>query len=144
MNNDVTVEATDETHDLVEFALNHGIGSVRSSKGPLVPFVVVEAKGERSLQRYVGNTLEEGVVTAQHSIASLPSDVERYAIAYDAYILYEDHKYDAIVVEVGERGQDFAYKFAQRYIPKRGLKPFKTVGIPCYLGHDMQRLKEAT
>jgi hypothetical protein len=36
------------------FALDHATESVVSSGGPLVPFALIEADGERSLQRYVG------------------------------------------------------------------------------------------
>jgi hypothetical protein len=81
------------------------------------------------------------VEIAKNSIASLPSEVQAYTIAYDTFIHVQNQKFDAIVVEVGERGQEQAYQFAQRYKPKAFLSAFSIIGNPMFLGNIHQRLK---
>jgi hypothetical protein len=137
----VTVNASDLVFSLSDFALDYGINSIRGTKGPLIPFVVTVVNGEKFLTRYAADNVADGVEAAKNSIASLPPDVQAYAIAYDAFIYLQNQKFDAIVVEVGERGQEQAYQFAQRYKPKAFLRSFSTIGNPMFLGKIPQRLK---
>ena len=54
------IQMSEEFADLVFFALDHGVDSVRASSGPLIPFVVVEQDGKRELHRFATQRLEEG------------------------------------------------------------------------------------
>ena len=64
--------------NLVFLALDHGIESVRGG-GPSIPFVVAETAGERHLQRFVANTLEERLHHARAAASALPDTVSASA-----------------------------------------------------------------
>jgi len=57
-----------------------------------------------------------------------------YVLAYDGYITVEGTKFDAILVEASERDRSAGVSMAQRYIPKKFLRGFQTVGNPVLLG----------
>jgi hypothetical protein len=120
--------------DLVFFALDHGVDSVRAGGGPLTPFVVVEQDGKRELHRIVTERLEEGPRRAKEAVAGLPSSATAYAVAYDGYITLEGTRFDAVLVEASERGRPAGVRMAQRYAPKKLFRRFKTVGNPALLG----------
>lgn len=134
------LEMSEQFADLVFLALDHGIDSVRSG-GPLVPFIVVERGGERTLQRFVAERLEQSEAQARQALASLPSDVTASAFAYDAFITVEGTKTDAILVEASERGRPAGVRMAQRYTPKKFLRRFQTIGNPAFLGECESQLK---
>ena len=119
--------------DLVFFALDHGINSIGEG-GPLIPFIVYEKDGKRSLHRYCADTLEESVKQARLAASRLPMDVSACAIAYDGNVKLKDAKSDAIIVEGTERGKLSGIKLAQRYSPKALLRRFAKVGNPLHLG----------
>ena len=137
----VVVNASDIIFNLSDTALEHGIGSVKTSGGPLIPFVITLVDGEKSLTRYVTNNIADGVKTAIDSINTLPKTTQAYAVAYDTILHLGENKVDAIVVEVGERGGQFDHKFAQRYKPKKLFSKFELLGNPMYLGQYPARLK---
>ena len=89
MSNSNDIEMSEKFADLVFFALDHGVNSVRDSGGPLIPFVVYEQDGELKLQRFVTERLEEGPEQAREAIAASPENVAAYALAYDGYITIE-------------------------------------------------------
>ncbi len=119
--------------DLVFFALDHGINSI-AEDGPLIPFIVYDKEGKRSLHRYSADTLEESLNQARLAASRLPMDVFACAIAYDGNVLLKNAKYDAIIVEGTERGKLSGIKLAQRYSPKALLRKFAKVGNPLDLG----------
>jgi hypothetical protein len=137
----VTVNASDFVFSLSDLALEHGINSNRGTKGPLIPFVITVINDQKSLYRYVADNVADGVEEAKKSISSLPGEVQGYAICYDAYIHIKDQKFDAIMVELGERGQSQAYLFAQRYKPKSFMSAFSTIGNTLFIENVPQRLK---
>ena len=62
-------EYSEELVNLAFMALDHAIDSVVSSGTDLVPFVIREHGGQRSLQRYlVDGQLEAGVAGARKSV----------------------------------------------------------------------------
>jgi hypothetical protein len=119
--------------DLVFFALDHGVNSVREG-GVLVPFIVYENDEKRSLHRYAADTLEESLRQARLAASRLPGTVEACAIAYDGFVTLKNRKFDAIIVEAAEHGKSVGVKLAQRYHPKRFLRPFRADGNPLSLG----------
>lgn len=56
--------------------------------------------------------------------------IDAYAVIFDAKLNDPESggKVDAVVAEVGERGESCAFRFAQRYRPKRFLRPFRRIG----------------
>ncbi|HWV19045.1 MAG TPA: hypothetical protein VNZ68_10770 [Rhodocyclaceae bacterium] len=121
--------------DLIFLALDHGVDSIRKG-GPLVPFVMSETQGKRNLSRFVTEPYEKAVTEAKASIAKLPPQTDRYAIAYDGFITIEGKKYDAIIVHGAERGKEKAYLLAQRYVPSAAGKTLETIGNPAFIGKE--------
>jgi hypothetical protein len=130
-------EISPETADLLFFGLDHGIDSVRAG-GPMIPFVIAERSGERSLARFVAETLEEGVAHAVDSIKANPAD--RSVLVYDGYLtLPSGEKFDAIYAEAVDAAGHVTV-MAQRYKPKRLLRGFETVGNPALLPSGQGKL----
>lgn len=127
-------EMSQEFADLVFLALDHGVASVRDSGGPLIPFVMFEQDGKRELHRFATERLEEGRQRAREAIAAFPPDVTAYALAYDGFITIHGAKTDAILVEASERNRPAGVRMAQRYIPKKFLRKFQTVGNSAMVG----------
>jgi hypothetical protein len=126
------IEMSEQFADLVFLALDHGGDSVRESGDPLIPFVIIEQDGERGLQRFVTERLEDGPEQAREAVAALPENVTAYALAYDGFITVKGTKFDAILVEASERGRPAGVRMAQRYT--RSTSSFEMVGNPALLG----------
>jgi hypothetical protein len=120
--------------ELVFFALDHAVESVRSSGGPLTPFVVTEAEGqERRLSRYAAARLEESLAHARAAALSGSGAVDRWVLAWDGYLTPKGgERTDAIYVEAGQRGKAYTLVLAQRY--RRGANGFEGVGNAAFLG----------
>jgi hypothetical protein len=134
------LEMSQQFADLVFLALDHGIDSIRAG-GPLIPFIVIERAGERTLQRFAAERLEQGEAQARQALASLPLDVAADAFAYDGFITVEGTKTDAILVEASERGRAAGIRMAQRYSPRKLLRSFQTVGNPALIGECESQFK---
>ena len=128
------IQMSEKFADLVFFALDHGVDSVRASGGPLTPFIVVEQDGKRELHRFATERLEDGQQRAREAVAALPPSATAYALAYDGYVTVQGTKFDAILVEASERGRPTGVRMTQRYTPKKFLRSFQTVGNPALLG----------
>ena len=134
------VEASRELGDLLFFAVDHGVESIRDG-GPLIPFVVVEIGGERRLTRFAAERLEEGVAQAAAFANAQLREVDRCALAWDGYITIPgDERRDAIYVEGTERGRTNSVVLGQRYLPRRRLRKFTTIGNPALLQDSPRRL----
>ena len=140
MSEQITIDASQALIDLIFMGLDHGIGSVRGGD-PLVPFVVVTGSdGKRTLTRFVTDQLEPSAARAGEFVTALGNDAEMYVLVVDGYVHIEGKKYDAILVEGGERGKDYALQFAQRYELETIEGPLEKIGNPAYLGQVAQRL----
>ena len=135
---------SDALLDLVFAATNHGVDSVRSG-GPLLPFLLCEsASGERQLNSFMSPTLhlDQAVAAAREQAAALPPDVTRAALAYEGYLTLEGARSEAIYVEAAERGEPAAV-FAQRFVPRRLLRPLRTHGVVECVGETDELLPAA-
>ena len=119
--------------ELVFAAIDIGILSVKESGGPLVPFVLMQEDGNRTMHRFAAEMLEESLEQARAAVASAPASVTAYALAYDGYVTIDGQKSDAVMVEGCERGQASGQLFAQRYAAKKFLRPFHEVGNPALI-----------
>lgn len=121
--------------ELVFSAIEHGIESVRTAGSPITPFAMISEGENQSLHRFAA---EGGIKKAKKyfaaHIAALPPEAIRYAIAADAVVTIGDRPHDAIVIEAGERGQESAHLFAQRYRPANEHGPLVPFGNPVYMG----------
>lgn len=133
-------EIPQETADLLFLGLDHGIDSVRDG-GPLTPFVITERSGERSLVRYLAETLEASIAQAVASIKANPTPpADRSMLVYDGFLTMPDgNRYDAIFAEVVEAG-GLVTCMAQRYKPKGRLRRFETVGNAALLPSGQGKL----
>jgi hypothetical protein len=124
-------EYSEELVELAFMALDHAIDSVVSSGTDLVPFVIREQAGQRSLQRYlVGNQLEAGVAAARQSIKEEPLP-DRVAVAWDGYMTTSEGRQEAVFVESYENGTPAGFVMAQRYQRAGFLKKKReSVGNP--------------
>lgn len=124
-------EYSKELVELAFMALDHAIDSVVSSGTDLVPFVIREQAGQRSLQRYlVGNQLEAGVAAARQSVKEEPLP-DRVAVAWDGYMTTSEGRQEAVFVESYEHGTPAGFIMAQRYQRAGFLKKKReSVGNP--------------
>jgi len=113
--------------DLVRKAAEHGVSSIESARGPLIPFTfILDANPdlrERTLKltRHVSEELSVALQLAQLSITP-DSNCSMYAIAWDGYVTFEGRKWDAVLIEAGESSAAEGAIFAQRYeLKERGL-----------------------
>ena len=112
-----------EFNDLMFLALDHGFASIEDCSGPLIPFVIAKtAAGEREMHRFVCEKLEESSQKAKEYIEAEKSNLQIYALAWDGYITLDGKKWDAILVEAGERGNEFGLLMCQRYEKKGFIK----------------------
>ena len=140
MSEQLTIDASQALIDLIFMGLDHGVSSLRGG-GPLVPFVVVTGgDGKRTLTRFATDQLEPSAARAGEFVAALGGDAAMYAMVTDGYVTIDGKKYDAILVEGGERGKEFALQFAQRYELETIEGPLEKIGNPAYLGQAAQRL----
>jgi hypothetical protein len=129
--------------DLTWTGLEHGIDSVRDG-GPLVPFVIVERAGERTLTRFLAGSpdrmdlegsVQQAVAFASRTMGDAP---DRLVLVYDAYLRMGDDRFDAVYAEGVEAGS-VAIVLAQRYRAKGRFRGFESLGnaqsLPPTMGH---------
>jgi len=124
----------EELVDLALEALDHAAESV-SAGGTLIPFAIEVINGEKTLHRHVAETFEESVEMALLSLKGR-GDLDAAVVAYDGYLTVDGERTDAVFARVQACDQDSSLVFAQRYRPKRGLKRFKPLGNPAFLGDE--------
>jgi len=129
------IEASQRLGDLLFLALDHGVDSVRQG-GPLVPFVIAEVDGKRSIDRFVAEPYEMAVAEARMAASKLSRQSSIYALAYDGFVTIGGDKYDAIIVHGAERGNGKAYLLAQRYVPAKDGKSLEVLGNPVLVGRE--------
>ncbi len=136
-----TAAISEPTVDLALFALDHGVDSVLESRTPLIPFVLTETGGARTLRRIMAGRLEECVAMAL-AVAASDAGVDRVAVTWDGYAelpaatTVSGGRADAILVRVFEADAAESHLFAQGYrlggVFKRGVR----IGLPVRLGAD--------
>jgi hypothetical protein len=135
-------EANKELIELMFFGLDHGIESIKDGEGPLIPFSITSTNGERKLDRFVTENLEDGLVKAVQYIKDLEKKPNFAIVVYDGYITMEGKKFDAILVKGYDKNDVLAYILAQRYLPKQDTSDFKLIGNTAFLGNDKNILNE--
>ena len=122
---------SEELVNLAFTALEHALDSVVSSGSDLVPFVVREHAGQRTLHRYFGSSrLEENAAAARRSVKDEPVP-DRAALAWDGFMTTPEGRQDAVFVESYEHGTPAGFIVAQRYQRAGFLKKKReSVGYP--------------
>ena len=133
------MEPSAELLELILFALDHGIESVRG--GGMIPFLATMGK-RPTLQRFVADSADRGREMAEQAASNLATDVNLYALAVDGYLRGETgEEQDAILVEAGQRGGETAFLFAQTYLPKDVTQDLQLLGKPKLVGETANRLE---
>jgi hypothetical protein len=108
---------------LLSRALEEGLSSLRDSSDPIFPYVMIYDDSHpdprmRSLEvrRFVGEDLGASVAQAHESVIPQPGWA-MYAIGWDGYATIEGRKWDALLVEIGQRDQPEGRVVAQCYEP---------------------------
>lgn len=136
-------EPPTEFNDLMFLALDHGFSSIEDGCGPLIPFAVTHTKnGEKNLQRFVCDRIEEGIGKAKAFVEEHYNDITMYAVAWDGYITLEGKRWDAIFVEAGMSDRSSGYLLCQRYETRKKLlrKKNVAVGNPALVGTPPSRI----
>ena len=121
--------------ELIYLGLDHGIKSIEDG-GMLIPFVLIEDNGERKIERFITERIEEGVVKAMEYVKNLNPVPESVVVVHDGFLSKGDEKYDAIFAIGFDKNQDEGYVLAQRYKPKTSDKPLEILGNVVYLGGE--------
>lgn len=125
-------------------AIDHGMGSVSDGCCPMTAFAITEdEEGKRTLDRFITERIEQGVERAKQFVDEKRGTIERYAFAWDGFVTIEGRKWDAILVEAGDRFQDNGYLMCQRY-DRKGLirKKNVPVGNVALIGTPASRIRK--
>lgn len=141
-----------ELMDMAGFALSHGLWSITDGE-PLCTLAIVEAPpgaphvhvegvaasipltqyphshGMRTLLRFAADSVQESIDKAHTLFTHAVDDIARSALVYDGYLTYEGSRFDAVFVEVADRGVE-QFTIAQGYLPQSDLVKFSTLGVP--------------
>src|SRR5260221_7240016 len=121
------LEPSDKLWNLIYFALDYGIDSVRRSGSTLITFLVVDSHERRSLIRFVAEENEKSVEQARLAAHGLDA-AYAYAIAFDAYLALDGERTDTILVEAAEGSDSAPLRIAQCYRPGAGRCAFELLG----------------
>ena len=124
------------------FALEHGVASIQiKGKGPLVPFVVTETKGEKEKHRFFTQHIEDGLSEAVRFVKD-DEKCDFAALVYDAFLPMDDKNFNAVIVRGYDRSDNMGYALGQRYIPAKFFSFFKLSGGKIFLGNADPLLKK--
>lgn len=110
---------SDSLLEFALFALDHAADCVIPTGGPLVPFSLVEVRGERTLSRFPGD-IERGVAAAREAVRTI-TEASMAAVAWDGYLTADGSRTDAVFVEASESGSARSVIVAQRYTRAGGV-----------------------
>ena len=117
---------------LAGFALAHSVWSVSDLTGSdlLVPVAVVEARGERHLQRFGAATQADAIATGKLAMRNATSTSDAWAFARDGAIVEGGDRVDVLTVEFWGRGMNDPAVLLQKYRPAATQEGFRLLGDP--------------
>lgn len=128
-----SIECSHELLTLVFMAVDHSRGDIFDGMS-LTPFLMSETAEKHKIQRFRSDELSKSAKLAIDFVKQLPAETLRYAVTYEAIVTVDGQKYDAVMVEAGERGSEYGHTFAQRYQPVTKEDNFELIGNLTYLG----------
>ncbi len=105
-----------------------------AGRGEEAPFAVIELPSGQYIQGFKRERLEFGFEEARQALLAVPSEAERYALAWAGYLTIQGVRYEAILVEGGERGKPRGAQMGLRYRRRPPEVKFEAVGNPTILG----------
>lgn len=127
-------DANPELIDLMFYGLDQGIEALKDNGAPLVPFLITQTTGKRTVQRFMSERLEEGLAQARQFLSELVEKPDFSILVYDGYVTVEDKKIDAVMVEGDGEYEREIYTIAQRYELTTAISELKAIGNPAYVG----------
>ncbi|MFG0284626.1 MAG: hypothetical protein ACF8R7_09415 [Phycisphaerales bacterium JB039] len=109
---------------LVGAAFEHAFHSIDGGD-TLIPFAMIEHAGQRSLQRFVAETFEQGIANGRRLLRT--SSPDRAAFAWDGFANTPEGRFDAIFIEGQDRGSPVSHIFCMRYRHARRLLRKRTI-----------------
>lgn len=99
----------------------------------LVPFTVINVKGNYFTELHPGNSTEECYAMAKHTVEGARG-ASAYALCYDGYLETDDGMKDAVIVEGGMPGESKGFALGYLYtVDGEGKPKFNT--NPSYIGY---------
>ena len=102
--------------DNMRVALDHAFDDARhclADDGGMMPFSIICTSDGFVVSDHPGDDVDEVYESARTLVAQeMP---EAYVLAYDGFVDLDDGRHDAILAEVGRRGEKTAYLLAQPY-----------------------------
>lgn len=93
--------------ELAGFFTAHAVWMASSRQGPLVPHVIQEKDGERSLLRLDReSSMEAAVKKGQDTLDVNEDGADRGIVFFDAFVTFADERLDALVVRGFEYGSE--------------------------------------
>lgn len=126
------LNASNRLMEMTFEAVNEALNSLRASQS-FVPFIMTITKEGYVLRRFREQSLLDAIERAKKVLANEDEDTLAYALVYDAVIEIDETKYDAIMLETGERPKAEGWRFVQRYRPI-GKNLIQAIGELAYLG----------
>jgi hypothetical protein len=94
------------------------------------PVMPLHAREPQPANRGALMVLAQDPEGCRSHLRSNPEGVDAYAVVFDALLndVRSGGKVEGVIAEVGVRGEGCAFRFAQRYQPKRDTIPFRRIG----------------
>lgn len=131
--------ASPELLDMVAFALDQGLDSLREG-GPLIPFIhFVDAVGEAQIERFMAQNFDDAIRKARTFVETRGDELQRVTLVYDGYLSDPQtrERHDAIFVQAFEAGAEESLLFAQTYRPVDDEEGFAVTDEPWYCGTQL-------
>lgn len=128
------LQASERLMELVFDAVHEGLKPLQAGR-PLIPFTLRVTKEGVVKQWYREGTMAEALGRAQHTLSSMRQGTTHYVLAYDGVIEVDGEDVDAIMLEAGEKPYAQAWRFVQRYHPRREEAPFERRGDLALFGN---------
>lgn len=111
-------------------ALDQGLANVASIGAPLVPFLMVDRRGERKVRLFTANGEDNNLEAGREVMRRLPEDVEACALTFDGFVNVDGQRVDTVFVEVHHRNAAEGAMIGQRYRVEPGSVSFVPLGKP--------------
>ncbi|TVZ41393.1 hypothetical protein P886_0738 [Alteromonadaceae bacterium 2753L.S.0a.02] len=101
--------------DKIDYALNYALNALLAAD-PLVPFAVNWKGDTTTIERFMQGAYDDSIELAMRNINDADETFSAYCVVWTGYVEADGNKYDAIILEAGERESATAVQLAQPYI----------------------------
>jgi hypothetical protein len=112
--------------------------------GNMLAFAILNKEVNSVEADFAADSADQSLQMARDAVAKVIESLKEYAIVHDGYLTVNGYKTDALLVEVGVRGDAYEYSFAHRYRPKGFLRRMRLIGNPALVGRTNGRFEKVT